>query len=121
MLVTCVYLPPFLWWCIIYVLVSCAMDILKVLNVLGPAETPKVEESIAPESRAAEEDVTTPVPAAEETPAAPVEESKEVATESKDLPVETKEEIPAGKYNLNWKWISKVSLFLKVPGFGCHS
>lgn len=52
--------------------------------------------------------MTTPVPAAEETPAAPVEESKEVATESKDLPVETKEEIPAGKYYLKWKWIPTV-------------
>ena len=89
------------------------MDILKVLNVLGLAETPKVEESIAPESRAEEADVTAPVPAAEEVPAAPVEESKEVSTDTKDLPVETKEEIPTGKYKLNWKWIRKCHCFLR--------
>lgn len=57
--------------------------------------------------------MTAPVPAAEEAPAAPVEESKEVAIDTKDLPVETKEEIPTGKYNLNWKWIPKCRCFLR--------
>lgn len=85
------------------------MEILNVLN-LRPAETPKAEESIAPEPAAVEEDVTTPVPVAEDTPAPPAEESKEVATESKDLPVETKEAIPAGKYYLNSMWILNIKM-----------
>lgn len=91
------------------VIVSCATGIFNVL-ILGPAEIPKVEGSTTPETASVEKDVSTPVPVAEQTPAPPAEESKEVATESKDLPVETKEEIPPGKYCSSSKCMLKIRM-----------